>query len=178
MSDAGADISTRLQSVLQQYAQALSAAAGQACPYWLGISRADFEQEIRIRLWRALSRRDDLQPNAAFIFRVATTAAIDLVRRRKAQGDAVPIDEQMMVAEGQVLEDSALQALEDCRRHRALESALARLDSRRETVLRLYLQGFSLVEIADLAELSQAAARNLLYRGADELKRLIRDDDP
>lgn len=175
MSDSGRDVDRRLQDLLARHAPALAAAAARSCPGWLGIGLEEFTQEIRIRLWQALAARPELDPNAAYLFRIAATAAIDLIRRRRSDGSLLPIEAlSPSLLQQLAIEDSAWLAQQSSERSQQLLAGLAQLDVRRATVLRLYLQGFSLQEIAELSGISQDAARNLVYRAADDLKHYFR----
>lgn len=172
----------RLEQVLTEHAGALAQAAAKSCPQWLGISREEFEQEIRIRLWKALAARSDLQPNAAYVFRTAATAAIDLIRSHGNRKSVSLDDPDSKLSEILGEDDGAVAAASAQQQQRLLHAELQRLDTRRRTVLKLYLQGFALAEIAELSDLSVAAARNLVYRAADNLragmrKRLKGDSD-
>jgi hypothetical protein len=47
-------------------------------------------QEIRIRLWKALESPDRIETvSAPYVHRAATTAAVDLIRRKRAGGGGV-----------------------------------------------------------------------------------------
>src|SRR5678815_6188797 len=56
------------------------------------LPEADLEdvlQEVRIRLWRARSRPQSERSeriSASYVYRVAVSAAVDLLRRRRARG--------------------------------------------------------------------------------------------
>ena len=46
---------------------------------------------------------------------------------------------------------------------------------RRRRPVQLHLQGFGFAEVAKLLQLSDATARNLIYRGMDDLRELLRE---
>ncbi|MCB1608721.1 MAG: sigma-70 family RNA polymerase sigma factor [Xanthomonadales bacterium] len=175
MSADRANLSGRLEAILTEHAGALAAAAARSCPHWLGITQDEFEQEIRIRLWKALSARDDLKPTPAYLFRTAATAAIDLIRSRGSAQTASLDDPDGRLAEVLGEEDGAIAAATTAERARLLELVLGELEQRRRTVLQLYLRGYTLGEIAELTQISQAAARNLVYRATDDLRSGMRE---
>ncbi|MEM7588217.1 MAG: sigma factor-like helix-turn-helix DNA-binding protein, partial [Acidobacteriota bacterium] len=55
-----------------------------------------------------------------------------------------------------------------------LERCLTRLAQNRQQAVRLYLQGFTVTEAAELLGWSRAKARHLTYRGREELRRYLR----
>jgi RNA polymerase sigma-70 factor (ECF subfamily) len=139
------------------------------------LSGADLEdvlQEVRIRLWRAHSgeRSEQIeQVSASYVYRVAVSAAIDLLRRRRARGaeQTVTLEEaQEPVAPGadptRSVEESELAA--------QLATAIEAITPSRRPVLRMHLAGYSREEIAAVMGWSEAKTRNLLYRGLADLR--------
>jgi RNA polymerase sigma factor (sigma-70 family) len=137
-----------------------------------GLDVEDLLQEVRVRLWRALESGEKiLSVPASYVHRTATSAAIDLLRRRRARretparlsrpsglaalGEARPADLPLDTAE---LEAQVGRALEQ-------------LVVSRRTVVRMYLAGYDREEIADVLGWSEPKTRNLLYRGLDDLRR-------
>jgi RNA polymerase sigma-70 factor (ECF subfamily) len=56
-----------------------------------------------------------------------------------------------------------------------IEAALARLPQNRRQTVGLYLQGFTIQEVADRLRWTEPKARNLIYRGLGELRQRLRD---
>ena len=57
----------------------------------------------------------------------------------------------------------------------SLLRCLGQIPERRRRPLELYLQGFTVPEVAEICELTFDAARKLVYRGLDEVKSRMRD---
>jgi len=135
------------------------------------LSDADLEdvmQEVRIRLWRAGGEKTE-PVSASYVYRTSMSAAIDLLRRRRARGadKTVGLDSvEEPAADGgdpsRRVEESELAAQVD----RALDAIVAS----RRPVVRMYLAGHSSEDIAALMGWSEAKARNLLYRGMADLR--------
>ena len=56
-----------------------------------------------------------------------------------------------------------------------VEAALAKLVENRRLAVEFYLQGMTSLEIADLMDWTEAKARNLIYRGLEDLRKYLRD---
>ena len=142
-----------------------------------GIDPADVEQEVRIRLWRALERDRSGAFHASYIQRVVASTVIDALRRAEVRA-AEPLpdeDEESPVQVGEAPIGPDRRA-GDVERMQGLARCLAEIPERRRLPITLHLQGFQLQEIADLAGIPSAeAARKLVSRGLDELKVRLRE---
>jgi RNA polymerase sigma-70 factor (ECF subfamily) len=135
----------------------------------------ELTQEVRVRLWGALSTDERIGTvTPSYLYRAATTAAIDIVRRRRAvRGD--PIDE---VDDAEVSakrtpstpeRDAALQELSE-----RIEEALQSITASRRPVVRMYLAGYGTTEIGELMGWTEPKARNLVYRGLADLRQRLK----
>jgi RNA polymerase sigma-70 factor (ECF subfamily) len=138
------------------------------------LSDADIEevvQEVRIRLWRNNPRSEQLAAvGASYIYRVAVSAALDIIRSRRTQriGLARSIDDP-----GLMLADSARGPHAAAEAEELAETVVRAVDlmpASRRPVVRMYLAGYSREEIADFLGWSEAKTRNLLYRGLADLR--------
>jgi RNA polymerase sigma factor (sigma-70 family) len=127
-------------------------------------------QEVRVRLWRALASEAGRKIQTSYVYRAALSAAIDLIRRRRARREE-PLEKRMAVAEPAVEErmqpDAALEHAELGER---IQLAVAELAEPRDVVVRLYLSGYGREEIAGLMGWTEPKVRNLLYRGLADLR--------
>ncbi len=135
-----------------------------------GLASSDMDelfQDIRIRLWRALDDPARIESiSAAYVYRTATSAAVDLIRTRRRNRRHVPLDPDLAETRS-----AGPDLAHEC--HETAEQvaeALERLDPRRRPVVRMYLVGYNHKEIADLLGWSSGATRNLLYRGLADLR--------
>lgn len=135
-----------------------------------GLDPDDIEQEVRVRLWRALDGDRIEALGASYVQRTVVSTVIDAARRaalrvteplpevgRETIADAAP---------GPTIEEAAQGRQQAERVWAAIES----LPVRRRVPIKLHLQGFSLQEIAELEGVSPEAARKLVSRGMDALK--------
>ncbi len=163
---AAPDLSPAIQQYLLRYNNLVRQTAARH-----GLSDDDIDevfQDVRIRLWRALQRREksDEIP-ASYIYRTAVSAALDLIRRRRARREqrleAVPNREV-------VTEPRSERSLVSSELVDQVAAAVAALTPSRRPVVRMHLAGYHRDEIAASLGWTEAKTRNLLYRGLEELR--------
>jgi RNA polymerase sigma factor (sigma-70 family) len=175
------EIEAQFNSMVVEYGKLLRDAIASHCPQDLGLDPDDVMQEACLRLWRAVSSEREIRDPASYLRRIAATAAIDAIRRVKARHE-----EQMHLSpeEARGSDPQAGQPIdtgtspESAAQYRELmlivEAVLGSLPENRSRVVRLHLQGFSTLEIAELMAWSEAKTRNLVYRGLDDLRSRLR----
>jgi RNA polymerase sigma factor (sigma-70 family) len=138
-----------------------------------GLSDADLDdvvQDVRIRLWRSCTTTEQIERlGTSYVYRAATTAALDLLRRRRAHG--ARITESVDDHSDRIAASSGASDAADAHDLEAqVISALEAIPLSRRTAVRMYLSGYDREEIADLLGWTEAKTRNLLYRGLDDLR--------
>lgn len=130
----------------------------------------DVLQQVRIRLWKALDSDEKIAGVAAsYVYRAATTAALDLIRRRRAHpGES--IDDEEGGAPLLIARDATADTFDRRELAGAIASSVAELAPGRRQVVRMYLAGYAAEEVRALLGWSEAKARNLLYRGLADLR--------
>ena len=170
------DSERRFRALFGQYEPRLRAFLKSRCPPGSNVDADDVLQELRIKLWKLLEREKELRNPASYLMRAAVSTLIDAQRRktvRQPEGGFCSSTDPETVASGHNPErQSELQ--QDYQR---LETALERMSDDRARTVRLYLQGFSTVEMARLTRWSEPRCRNLLYRGLADLKALMKAQD-
>lgn len=150
------------------------------------LSEADVDelmQDVRIRLWRAQAadrlRSENIeQTPASYIYRTATTAALDLIRRRRSgrASDHDSVDDvvgERAVSFSLLASSGPDKELEATELAQQVEQAIETIPPSRRPVVRMYLAGYPREEIADLMGWTEAKTRNLLYRGLDDLRQRL-----
>ncbi|MFK7957719.1 MAG: RNA polymerase sigma factor [Lysobacterales bacterium] len=134
----------------------------------------DIEQEVRVRLWRALNTETSVTHAASYLRTVVNSALIDAVRRAQARESSRrggEFDEQMHSSHSSdamtdpVQGDVRLSELSNL-----TEQSLQTLNPNRRRAVSLRLHGLAVNEIGQLCGWSSAKARNLVYRGLDQLR--------
>lgn len=166
-------LSSAIESTLTRFASVMRVVAAR---YRLSpADRDDLVQEVRVRLWRALeAERIEALP-ASYLYRTATTAALDLIRRRRTMRedsleDIDPSGLRLAATAANPEQRAQLSDLALC-----IERAIETIPESRRPVVRMYLAGYGSAEIGELMGWTEAKARNLLYRGLADLRQRLAD---
>jgi RNA polymerase sigma factor (sigma-70 family) len=150
-------VSAALEKVLVRFDPIVRSVAWQH-----GLAASDLDevmQEVRFRIWRARIDSDAISTaSSSYVYRTAVSAVRDLLRRR---GRAERAFEHAWAS----ATESPVRALDASELERGLEAAVGRIPRSRRDVVRLYLTGHSLGEIARAMCWTEAKTRSLLYRG-------------
>lgn len=167
------DLSAALEAVVARFATMVRSVGARH-----RLSERDLDevlQEVRIRLWRADPRGEQIGSiGASYVYRTAVSAALDLLRRRRAHAadstDSVDLHSDRLAAPHQASADAEMRELSD-----RILGAVNTLHASRRAVVRMYLSGYEREEIAELLGWTEAKTRNLLYRGLADLRRKLTD---
>jgi RNA polymerase sigma-70 factor (ECF subfamily) len=141
-----------------------------------GLVESDLDevmQDVRIRLWQAGEAGKPLEDlGASYLYHVATSAALDLLRRRRARraNDTDDIREQTELTTDTA---SPLDALEARELAAQIDAAIDTLAIDRRVAVRFHLAGYDRADIARMLGWTDARTRNLLYRGLDDLRQRL-----
>lgn len=132
-------------------------------------------QEVRIRLWKSGAGHGNLaDAPASYVYRTALSAAIDLIRRRRARRET-PMRLERPSGEARLGESpSADMSMADRELGEAIDQEIDRLAPDRAAAVRLYLSGYAREEIAELFDWTEPRTRHLLYRGLADLRERLR----
>lgn len=180
-SEETASATALFEDLLERYGGWLRQTLVRLCPSDLGIQVDDLEQEVRLRVWKALERERDVRHPASFLYRVAATTTLDAMRRARTRRAK---DQQALAEDGTPEETTAAPLAHPgpspellARRHEVLAQAdevVRQLPPDRRRAVNLYLRGFSSNDIAELTGWTEPRARNLLYRGLAVLRSELR----
>jgi len=139
----------------------------------------DLVQEVRIRVWDVYSSDRNSGFRASYYYRVVNSAIVDCLRAHRgtlphasrAEDDDGAGGELERIESGTRTPDAEF---ERRRRSRALTAALEQLAPDRARAVRLYLQGFTVPQIAELLKCEPDRAHNLTYRGIRALKQQMK----
>mgnify|MGYP003373663302 CR=1 FL=1 len=122
----------------------------------------ELTQEVFVRAWQALPQWEPTAQLRTWLFRIASNAALDLLRRRKTV-EFVPLDDSVFeVAHPAAGPERQAQATQELRR---LEAALARLTpEHREILLLREIEDLSYEELASALSLTVGTVKSRLAR--------------
>lgn len=129
--------------------------------------RGDLIQEMIAELWRAYPRFDGRAAFSTFLHRIAVNVAISFYRGESRRiRDALPIEDFGMdlAAADRVLDAQG----EDLH---ALHQLIARLDEINRALILLYLQGYTLEELAEMLGLTVTNVATRIHRIKTRLQR-------
>lgn len=137
-----------------------------------GLSPDDLDellQELRVRFWRA--RKDGLRDlSAGYVRRTAISAALDIIRRRRADRNVSIEDDLTGAPPLATLAAGPAELLDQSELVQRIARAVDGLAPPRRAAVRMYLNGYRREEIGELLRWSDAKTRNLLYRGLADLR--------
>jgi RNA polymerase sigma factor (sigma-70 family) len=153
------------ESLVARHSRLVASAIRRVCARRYGSLVPDIQQEVYVALWNRLGRGKDIEHPASYIYKVALTTALAVVRK---QLPAEPLgDEQAAPAGGR---DSSFSGLLPAERARLLGEILEQLPLEQSRAVRAHLAGYSHDEVASLFGWSESVARHRIYRGIDALK--------
>lgn len=141
-----------------------------------GIDPEDIAQEIRIKLWRVLITDKSIDHRPSYIRKVVDSTVIDHLRKWKREEMAISQTIMKIISDSRAIYDPPEVTVDDRLQEILLRSLNQLIESRRKAV-KLFLLNMNLEEIARYYSWSKDKARNLLYRGLSDLKRILREKD-
>jgi RNA polymerase sigma-70 factor (ECF subfamily) len=175
-------IESRFNELIEEYGRLLRHMIIRVCPKEMGLQYDEIEQDARLRLWRALESEREIRDPASYLYRIATTATLDAIRRvrRKREEQMIADDQHRedMIAPHMLMTDPARAPDRVAERLQLIDKvkeAMQRLPDRRRTAVGLHLEGLTTQEIADLLGWSEPKARNLVYRGLNDVRLFLKE---
>jgi RNA polymerase sigma-70 factor (ECF subfamily) len=149
--------------------QQLEWAVRRMCPRSLAADAEDLVQESFIRLLRAHKLDGDAELAPAYLKKVAYSAVIDEIRRRRKQLAENPA----MRVDVEVAADELVAASSDTALGHAIEAGMQSLSDDRRRALTLHLLGYSGTEVATLLGCNVKRADNLTHRGLAQVREYL-----
>lgn len=149
----------------------LERAVRRVCPKSLVEDAEDLVQESLVRLFTARKLGNDSRVSAAYLKKVAYSAVIDEIRRRRRR----PTTDSAFDAELDSAADMTSTPAPDTQLGNALETCLQRLHVDRQRALTLHLLGYSGAEVASILGCNLKRAENLTLRGLAQLREYLTD---
>lgn len=162
------------ERLVREHARVMSAAIRRVCGRRHGTLIPDVEQEVRLALWKRLQGGNEIRHPASYLYKVALTTALAVLRGRRNEQPLSEMDEH--TTSERAASSASSDGLLPAERAQLLEEALDQLDPEREQAMRAYLAGFNHREVARLFGWTESVARHRIYRSIEELRSKLRPD--
>ena len=131
----------------------------------------DLTQQVFVKAYRALPRLAADANRRAWLYRIATNACYDYLRRRRLVR-WLPLLERDRPRYAQNHQESVTGQRD------AVQRALAKLTPSDRAVLILYsVQGYSTVDISEMLDISQGAVKTRLFRARERFRQAYAEED-
>lgn len=154
---------TDFERLIRTHARVMAAAIRRVCGRRHGALIPDVQQEVYLALWKRLHSGKEIEHPVSYLYKVALTTALAMVRKLDPEQGNAPLDPETPARP----DESPLHPLE---RARLIEEVLAALEPDEARALRAYLAGFNHEEVARLFGWSESVARHRIYRSMEKLR--------
>lgn len=166
----------RLEALLHEHAERVRLVMLRYRLRQHGIDPDEVEQQVRIRLWKAIRRDRSGKFGASYIQRIVASVAIDAMRRAKVRpSEPGRTDDELDLERPETRTAQPDITASDDQRVAILARCLDELPSRRRLPISLHLEGYSFREVGDTVGTSEEAARKLVSRGLKTLRARLRE---
>ena len=167
------DRSYELKKLLEKYSWFIESQILQFNPQKNGIDPDDISQEVKIKLWNVLVDEKKIFSYSSYIKKIVNSCVIDQIRKSRREEGVISNEKRKKISDRRTF----------YKRHYFSEDQLKKLVGEaveslmlsRQRVVKLFLLNMTLEEIAIFLNWSEAKTRNLLYRGLDDLKKILRE---
>lgn len=167
--------SREYQELLDRFANFINAQIQKFNPLHYGLDPDDIAQDIRFKIWKVLLGEKNISNYPAYIKKIVDSSVIDQLRKLRREQRCHNYEKQKRVAERELFYSKELlprKSLEE-----QIGKAVESLSDSRRQVVKLYLLNFNIREIALCLNWSPAKTRNLLYRGMNDLRMILKELD-
>ncbi len=157
----------RFEALVRGHARVMSAAIRRVCGRRHRSLVPDVQQEVYLALWKRLESGKEIAYPTSYLYRVALTTALAVVRRLETEVPMLAEDDDPALGQEPPAGAGELPRAE---RRAVLRQVLERLEPAEARALRAYLAGFSHTEVARLYGWSESVARHRIYRTLERLR--------
>jgi RNA polymerase sigma-70 factor (ECF subfamily) len=164
----------------EQLRERLRRAVRRSCPGWIADDADDLVQVAMLRLLDRVRDRENHDDehvaafNSSYLYKVAYSAVVDEIRRRRARREVAIEDHDEMPRAIETRTPDPQRRTEARQLRAAIADCLSRLIVPRRRAVTLHLHGHSTGETAALLGRELKQARNLIYRGLADLRQCLK----
>ena len=131
-------------------------------------------QDTFLALWRGIDRFRQESALSTWIYRLASNACIDLMRRRRKSEGGISLDDEALFLDAADPTPQPPQALEQREAQRLLQEGLMSLPAEYRSILLLReVEGLSYSEISETLELELGTVKSRISRGRTLLRNFL-----
>ena len=131
-------------------------------------------QDAFLALWRGIYRFRQESSLSTWIYRLATNACIDTLRRRKKQSGSVSLDDEELFVDAVDTSPQPQETVEHRETQKLLQEGLSALPEEYRKVLILReIEGLSYTEIAESASIELGTVKSRISRGRSLLRNFL-----
>ena len=131
-------------------------------------------QDAFLALWRGIDRFRQESSLSTWIYRLATNACIDTLRRRKKQSGSVSLDDEELFVDAVDTSPQPQETVEHREALKLLQEGLSALPEEYRKVLILReIEGLSYTEIAESASIELGTVKSRISRGRSLLRNFL-----
>ena len=131
-------------------------------------------QDAFLALWRGIDRFRQESSLSTWIYRLATNACIDTLRRRKKQSGSVSLDDEELFVDAVDTSPQPQETVEHREAQKLLQEGLPALPEEYRKVLILReIEGLSYTEIAESASIELGTVKSRISRGRSLLRNFL-----
>lgn len=131
-------------------------------------------QDAFLALWRGIDRFRQESSLSTWIYRLATNACIDTLRRRKKQSGSVSLDDEELFVDAVDTSPQPQETVEHREAQKLLQEGLSTLPEEYRKVLILReIEGLSYTEIAESASIELGTVKSRISRGRSLLRNFL-----
>lgn len=131
-------------------------------------------QDAFLALWRGIDRFRQESSLSTWIYRLATNACIDTLRRRKKQSGSVSLDDEELFVDAVDTSPQPQETVEHREAQKLLQEDLSALPEEYRKVLILReIEGLSYTEIAESASIELGTVKSRISRGRSLLRNFL-----
>jgi len=138
--------------------------------------KEDVEQEVKLKIWRMVSRGKKIKNLRSYLWKVVYTTTLDMIDEKM---NILPFDTVMKAYGANPISQLDIQLSKSLMEKKEWESifkkALNSLARNRRIIIKLYLTGMNVKEIADFLGWTESKVNHLYYRGLKDLKKQLKD---
>lgn len=155
------------EKIIRGLSLAIKANVQKFNPQKNGIEPEDLVQEIQIKLWKIYKSEKKIKHYSSYIKKIVNSIVIDQIRASRRYERTIDLEKE------KILQDQGSGGFSR-RGKKDVSKAVTLLSDSRRDVVRLFLMGLDIQEISAVLHKTEAGTRNLLYRGLDDLKDILR----